>query len=152
MRVRIYQANKADLGTAATLAAELWRSHSIDDMETELSDSVARGGVVFLAEEDGAAAGFSLCQLRRDYVEGTETSPVGYLEGVYVREGFRLRGVATSLIKACENWAAAQGCVEFASDCELDNADSLKFHLRAGFREANRVICFTKRLDGGNET
>lgn len=28
-----------------------------------------------------AAAGVALCALRHDYVEGCETSPVGYLEG-----------------------------------------------------------------------
>lgn len=38
------------------------------------------------------------------------------------------------------------GGLEFASDCELDNEDSLKFHLKMGFVEANRIICFTKRL------
>ena len=34
----------------------------------------------------------------------------------------------------------------FASDCELGNGESLRFHLAMGFREANRVICFTKEL------
>lgn len=39
-----------------------------------------------------------------------------------------------------------QGCTEFASDCELDNEASLAFHLKMGFAEANRIICFTKRI------
>ena len=39
-----------------------------------------------------------------------------------------------------------KGCAEFASDCGLDNAASAVFHLRAGFAEAGRIICFTKRL------
>ena len=43
-------------------------------------------------------------------------------------------------------WAKERGCTEFASDCELDNAASLAFHLHAGFEEANRLICFAKRL------
>lgn len=33
-----------------------------------------------------------------------------------------------------------------ASDCELDNTDSLKFHMAMGFEEANRVICFKKNI------
>lgn len=32
------------------------------------------------------------------------------------------------------------------ADSELDNGDSLKFHIKMGFAEANRIICFTKRL------
>ena len=102
--------------------------------------------MVFLAREDGADVGFAQCGLRRDYVEGTHTSPVGYLEGVFVQEEYRGRGVATALLRACEAWAGEKGCAEFASDCGLDNAASAVFHLRAGFAEAGRIICFTKRL------
>ena len=53
---------------------------------------------------------------------------------------------AARLLSACENWAKEKGCREFASDCELTNTDSQKFHLSLGFQEANRVICFTKKL------
>ena len=90
--------------------------------------------------------GFAQCQLRRDYVEGTETSPVGYLEGIYVVEECRKKGIAGALLDACESWAREKGCAEFASDCELENAQSLRFHLSMGFEEANRIICFTKKL------
>lgn len=90
--------------------------------------------------------GFAQCQLRHDYVEGTESRPVGYLEGIYVVEEFRKQGLAKELLKTCEDWARKQGCHEFASDCELDNQESYKFHMNVGFEEANRVICFTKQL------
>lgn len=99
----------------------------------------------FLAWEK-EAVGFAQCQLRHDYVEGTEGSPVGYLEGIYVDEDWRGKGIARQLLAACENWARAQGCAEFASDCELTNAGSLAFHLNVGFQEANRIICFVKKL------
>ena len=100
----------------------------------------------FLAYHENMPVGFAQCGLRRDYVEGTESAPVGYLEGIYVAENCRGRGIAKSLLTACEDWAKAQGCTEFASDCELDNAASLRFHLNVGFQEANRIICFTKKL------
>lgn len=50
------------------------------------------------------------------------------------------------MLLACENWAKTMGCKEFASDCELDNEESLQFHLKMGFEEVNRIICFTKKL------
>ena len=90
--------------------------------------------------------GFAQCQLRHDYVEGTDSSPVGYLEGIYVIPSCRHRGIAGVLLAACERWAVKMGCTEFASDCELDNLESLAFHKSAGFTEANRIICFTKKL------
>lgn len=46
--------------------------------------------------------------------------------------------------KDCETWAKDNGCVEFGSDCELDNIESFNFHLKVGFTEVNRVICFNK--------
>ena len=92
------------------------------------------------------AIGFAQCQLRRDYVEGCSTSPVGFLEGIYVEPSARRLGVAQALLRACEDWARNAGCTEFASDCELPNTDSLAFHLRLGFTEANRIICFIKKL------
>ena len=100
----------------------------------------------FLAFEKETAVGFAQCGLRRDYVEGTDSSPVGYLEGIYVAEDCRNKGVAKALLSACEDWAREQGCTEFASDCELDNTASLRFHLNVGFQESNRIICFTKKL------
>ena len=50
------------------------------------------------------------------------------------------------MLAACEDWARSQGCTEFASDCELENTDSLAFHLKCGFEEMNRIICFAKKL------
>lgn len=142
----IHQGTKADIPVIAVLAAELFHDTAetlAAEFEALLDDPSC---AVFLLSLEDRPAGFAQCQLRRDYVEGTETSPVGYLEGIYVRPEFRRRGCARTLLAACERWAGAKGCTEFASDCELDNDASLAFHLRMGFAEANRIICFTKRL------
>ena len=61
-------------------------------------------------------------------------------------EEFRSKGIAVELLSECEKWAKDNGCTEFASDCELGNDDSLKFHMAMGFEETNRFICFKKTL------
>ena len=139
----IQKASRNELNDAARLAQLLWPGYDSDEMAPLLEDPEA---AVFLCYSDGAAIGFAQCQLRHDYVEGCDTSPVGYLEGVYVVKDHRRQGVARALVTACQEWAREQGCQEFASDCELDNTGSLRFHLGVGFEEANRVICFIKRL------
>ena len=53
---------------------------------------------------------------------------------------------AKTLLKACEAWAKEKHCTEFASDCELGNDDSLRFHTAMGFEETNRIICFRKNI------
>ncbi|WP_297633286.1 hypothetical protein [uncultured Clostridium sp.] len=50
------------------------------------------------------------------------------------------------LLFSCQNWAKNKGCLEFASDCEIDNLDSFNFHLNLGFIEPNKIICFKKNI------
>ena len=147
MNLTIYKAKEEDALTVAKLAIQMWEDNVLDELAAELAELMKSSeAVIFLGEADGQAIGFAQCQLRHDYVEGTETSPVGYLEGIFIEENYRKKGYAKQLLAACETWAKEQGCTEFASDCELDNTGSLKFHLSLGFEEANRVICFTKKL------
>ena len=143
----IRKAHFSDLNTLTDLALKLWPDNDSDALRGELAQIMdSTGAAFFLAERDGTAVGFAQCQLRRDYVEGTESSPVGYLEGIFVEAAARGSGVAKGLLCACESWAREMGCREFASDCELTNDESLQFHLNVGFEEANRIICFVKKL------
>lgn len=143
----IREAGKDDVNIAAGLAVLLWDDNSVKDLIDEFSGIIVRKDArIFIKYEGDIPIGFAQCQLRHDYVEGTETSPVGYLEGIFIKEGSRHNGYAKELLAACENWAREKGCKEFASDCEIDNIVSLQFHNATGFAEANRVICFTKKL------
>ncbi len=144
----IQKATVTDVSAVTNLALRLWPQHEFSELSEEFSEAISKpDAAVFLAFQSNQPIGFAQCQLRRDYVEGTDSSPVGYLEGIYVAEGFRRSGIARKLLSACESWAKEKGCTEFASDCELGNTQSLQFHLSVGFQEANRIICFTKELE-----
>ena len=143
----IQKAEKNDVAILANLATLMWCHSAIDTLFHEFSEMMTKGNVqFFLKFANDVPVGFAQCSLRHDYVEGTKTSPVGYLEGIFVKEGFRNKGYAKELLAACEMWAKDKGCKEFASDCEIDNIDSFYFHRAMNFKEANRIICFTKML------
>lgn len=142
----IRRAETRDLPALAALAAKLFSGEEAEHFAEFSQLLPCADAVLFLCEEGGAPAGFAQAQLRRDYVEGSSTSPVGYLEGVYVEPDFRRRGFAQALLRACEAWAREKGCAEFASDCELENEASAAFHARMGFAEVNRIRCFLKPL------
>ena len=143
----IRKAEIKDLAILAEQACQLCPNHTVEEMHAEYAQIIEKpDAAFFLAFAQETAVGFAQCQLRYDYVEGTDSSPVGYLEGIYVAHAYRKQGVAKALLTACESWVKSKGCSEFASDCELDNAQSLQLHLRVGFEEANRIICFTKKL------
>lgn len=142
----VKRAKKEDLKTVANFAALLYNT-SVKELEQEFIDALLKGETVFFLKYDGTLpVGFAECTLRHDYVEGTKTSPVGYLEGIYIKENYRNKGYVKELLAECEAWAKSHGCSEFASDCEIDNTYSYRFHKAVHFTEANRIICFTKKL------
>ena len=143
----IRKATLEDVPQLVSLAIQMWKSHTVEDLTKIFCEHIRKGkNIIYHAISEEHIVGFAQCGLRFDYVEGTDSSPVGYLEGIFVLEEYKKRGYAKELLGECQNWAKDQGCLEFASDCELDNEDSLKFHLKMGFAEANRIICFTKSL------
>ena len=136
-----------DSRVLAEMAVQMWDSHTVDELEAEFAETLNdKQSAFFIKYINGLPVGFAQCGLRTDYVEGTESSPVGYLEGIFVKEEYRKNGYAKELLFSCEIWAKEIGCREFASDCEADNMDSFKFHMAMGFDEANRIICFKKNL------
>lgn len=148
----IRKATISDLNALTWLAALLWPNHRFEDLKQEIEALLFnQNAALFLEFNQNLAVGFAQCQLRHDYVEGTDTSPVGYLEGVFVVESYRKQGVATRLLEFCERWACENGCTEFASDCAIANQDSYAFHMKFGFEEVNRIICFRKKLNEVSE-
>lgn len=143
----IKSGEEKDIPVLAELAVQMWENASIGELAEEMAELMAGEDARFYIKyEQEIPVGFAQCQLRHDYVEGTESSPVGYLEGIFVRADYRHRGYAGELLRECEKWAREKGCREFASDCELVNEDSRRFHMAMGFSEANRIICFAKEL------
>lgn len=144
MNIRL--ATPTDAANLGHLASRMWE-HAPDELASEFAVLTASSeAACFLAFDGDTAIGFAQCQLRHDYVEGCESSPVGFLEGIFVAEGYRLTGMGRALLAACEKWAKDKGCSEFASDCELDNTVSLAWHMKNGFTEMGRTIWFAKKL------
>lgn len=143
----IKKAGKNELEILSKLAVTMWKNHSVNELIETFSEIMTNEkSQFFLKYENDEPVGFAQCQLRNDYVEGTRTSPVGYLEGIFVKKGYRNKGYAKELLDECEVWAKEKGCYEFASDCQIDNLDSFYFHKAMNFTETNRIICFTKAL------
>ena len=72
--------------------------------------------------------------------------PVGFVEGWYVREPFRNRGVGRALMRAAEEWARRQGCIEMASDALIAEEGSHRAHQALGFEVVDRCVHFRKPL------
>src|SRR5215210_5531469 len=86
----------------------------------------------------GELIGFAELSIRR-YAEGCVTDRVAFLEGWYVDEAHRRKGVGAALVSAAEAWARKQGCTEFGSDALLENEISAAAHKALGFEEVERI-------------
>ncbi|OEY67510.1 GNAT family N-acetyltransferase [Marinobacter sp. X15-166B] len=99
----------------------------------------------FIADENHHIIG--LVELSsRNVVDGCLSSPVAYIEGLYIEEQYRGRGLGKKLIKSILDWCKQNGFTELATDTELDNLDAQKFFHAVGFKETFRIVEFCKKI------
>ena len=147
MTFTIRRATHEDKSDWLRMRQRLWPEAPIHYLEFDLDDRLADPDyAVFVASStDGGLVAFIETGLR-DYGEGCETSPVGYIEAWYVDEHLRGQKLGRELILAAEHWAREKGCTEMASDTWLENEASITAHLRLGYAEVERLVHFAKRL------
>jgi aminoglycoside 6'-N-acetyltransferase I len=147
--MRVSHASQHETGDWFALRRALWPHASDNEHRADIAKMLgdtARAFCFLARTQDGAVVGFAEVSLRRDYVNGCSTSPVGFLEGLYVVPQARRQGVARALVGAAEDWAARSGCSEFASDVLVENVESQAVHAALGFSETDRVVYFHKPL------
>jgi aminoglycoside 6'-N-acetyltransferase I len=148
MTIRIEKAGPECAEAWVAMREALWPTPGGDAHGEEVALLVktdrAAGFVAF--DTANSPIGFAEVTLRDDYVNGCETTPVAFLEGLYVIESARRRGVGRGLIDAVEAWARSRGCAELASDAAIGNQPSHALHEAVGFAETERVVFFRKEI------
>jgi GNAT superfamily N-acetyltransferase len=111
-----------------------------------MADTLARGHYVRLAfSEDDSALGFVEASKRVDYVNGTSSSPVVFMEGLYVEPAVQRMGIARALVAGVEQWARAECCTELASDSLLENVVAHAALRALGSRKWSASFIFAAR-------
>jgi aminoglycoside 6'-N-acetyltransferase I len=125
----------------------LWEDCPDDQQVREMDEVLgSESEAVFVAERpEGGLCGFVEAALR-SRADGCDSTPVGYIEGWYVDEDVRRRGVGRALVEAAEAWAVSKGCRQMASDAELWNDVSHQAHGALGYRETARLVLYKKGL------
>ena len=144
----IQEISRDNISILAHLATQLWTDTHFDEMSEHFEEVLlAEHPTAFLLLQDQKPIGFIELSVRQDYVEGAEDMPVAYIEGIFVDNVFRKKGLALQLIHKAEQWARSQGYTQLCSDSELANTGSIIFHQKAGFDEVGRIVCFVKNLN-----
>jgi aminoglycoside 6'-N-acetyltransferase I len=132
-----------------SLRKALWPQSTREEHLSEMSSflSSPERYAQFVAYSSlGDAVGLVEASVRSDYVNGAESSPVAFLEGIYVVPQARRKGIAAGLVAAVTGWALEVGCRELASDALLENPVSHAVHRALGFQETERVVFFRRVL------
>ena len=126
----------------------LWPRHNDEEMLSEMNEIIsnAEEQPVFVAIRPTGGLGGFLEGGTRKYADGCDSSPVGYIEGWYVDEELRQKGVGGRLVQAMEAWARARSLTEMGSDTWLENETSIAVHGRLGYVEMERLVHFAKKL------
>lgn len=125
----------------------LWDHLSAEYLQSDM-DAVLRDrkrAVFVAARDEGGLIAFVETSLR-DYAEGCQTSPVGYIEAWYVDENIRGQKLGREMLTTAENWAREKGCTEMGSDTWLENEASINAHKKTGYFEVDRLVHFMKKL------
>jgi aminoglycoside 6'-N-acetyltransferase I len=153
MKVHIRRAKPADGDQLARLREALWPETSATEHARDLEPILAGETpgsmplVNFVVETaDGRLFGFAEVDLRSHADGCNPARPVGYLEGWYVAEEARHRGIGRRLLAAAEDWARGHGCVEMASDTWIDSELSQICHETLGFDVVDRCVHYRKAL------
>jgi aminoglycoside 6'-N-acetyltransferase I len=141
----IRSAGPADRDAVARMRSKLWPDSKAAEIPG-LLERPADEGILLVAEHEARApCGYAEIGTR-PFAEGCSTSPVAYLEGIWVEEAARRQGVARALVRVAEDWGRGLGLQEIASDTEVGNVESQAFHRGVGFEEAGQVVCFRRMM------
>ena len=147
MSIRAVQ--ESDRESWERMRQKLWPSapgEHAKDIDRFFSGHASEPLAVLLAlNEDKTAIGFIELSIRA-YAEGCATDRVAFIEGWYIEEDSRRKGVGAALIAAAEEWARSLNCAELASDTDVDNVESAAAHRAVGFVETAVIRCFKKNL------
>ncbi|MEL6987041.1 MAG: aminoglycoside 6'-N-acetyltransferase [Bacteroidota bacterium] len=131
-----------------TLYLKLFKDYAEEEARKDFQKSVSSPKhQIFVSESNDGVIGFAMGSIRSDYVEGCTTSPVGYLEAIFVQENHRKGGIAKLLFQAVERWAKENQCTEMGSDTWTWNKGAQAFHERIGFEEDDILIHYIKKID-----
>jgi len=146
MEISIRRVSQEDKKEWLRMRKGIWPEAPDEYLDCDMDDILAsETNMVFFACDAGKPIGLAEAQIK-ETAEGCETSPVGYLEGCFVQEEYRGKGLVGIMNQAAENWVREKGCTEMASDTWLENESSIRAHGRMGYVEVERLVHFVKQL------
>jgi len=145
--MNIINADQSNLKDWVELSIKLFPNHIFEEMYHTYEEFLTtKKEIGFLYQYENELVAFMNLSIRNDYVNGTDTSPVVFIEAIYVLPEYRGQGIARKLLEYANEFAKENEITQIASDCLIENTTSELFHKSCGFTETERVIYFVKTV------
>ncbi len=142
MNITVRRLASADRPTWLQMREALYGGENPTELAAEISRMLASDDwAAFGAAANGRLVGM-IELFERNHADGCTTSPVTYIEGLWVAEDCRRRGVARELVRAGIEWGRSRGRTEMASDVRFANVLSQTVHRSLGFEETERLVIY----------
>jgi GNAT superfamily N-acetyltransferase len=115
------------------------------ERECTFIESHLRGGTsaIYIAEEDGKAAGFM--QLFRTF-STVHLAPAWILEDLFVEPAYRKRGIAAMLLERALKHAREDGASSMFLETAIDNVTAQRVYEAAGWTREGRFLKYNAPL------
>ena len=148
-RMRIDPAMPRDIGELLPLMREFYAGERLPYDEAVVRDALGElwaeplHGGAWLARVGEEAEGYGVlcCGFSLEY-GGRDA----FVDEVYVRPGWRDRGIGNRLLDAMEEWCRARGVAAIHLEVDHDNPDGKRLYARRGFVDHQRHL-MTKWLN-----
>jgi aminoglycoside 6'-N-acetyltransferase I len=136
----IREATADDLSALLDLRTKLWPHRVGEENSKEMVHILksAHHAAMLAFRDDGTPCGYlELC---------CKSAPFGYIEGIYIDEADRGKGIGRMMIESGLRWLELRGCTEVGSNAHIDNQVSIDFHKKLGFEEVDRHVVFKRAI------
>ena len=108
--VHFEQISNVNIADLTRLSLHIWTDSNYDE-EYKCFQKILESNkeTCFLAKYNNEYIAFIHLSLRSEYVEGTTSNCVTYIEGIYVNVKNRRKGIASQLMLLGANWGRDQG-------------------------------------------
>lgn len=147
MRIMIKTLNEISQTDWFELRDLLWPNHDPMELKKEMLEIEEKADQmpVFFAYDQEVMCGFMECSLKEE-APGCHSNRILYIEGWYVRDNYRQKGVGRKLFEHASQWGKSHGCIEMASDTNENYPISPIAHKKIGFLESSIPFYYYKKL------
>ncbi len=145
--MHIREFKQEDKHEVMQMASKLLPDYSGDMLINDFRKKLANPHHVgFICVKNEKILGFITMSLRFEHVPKATTSPVAYIEAIFVKKDCRKMGIARKLYETAQAWAKSKHCSQMAADTWDWNKDSIWFHKKMGFEKTLTLVFFLKNL------